>query len=1119
MIKNISTYIKNANTQKTFKIMKLLVMFLIVGISIGYAGNSYSQTTTLNLKMNNKTVREVFNEIEKNSEYIFLYNRETLDPNRAVSITVVNETISKVLDKLFEGTDNIYKVSDRQVYISKAEKQTVIASPEQQQKRTIRGNVVDENGEPIIGANIIERGTSNGTVTDFDGNFQLPVGENAILQISYLGYIDEVVNTKGKTSFSIILKEDSKSLDEVVVTALGIKKEAKSLSYNVQQVSANDINKVPDANFINSLSGKVAGVTINSASSGIGGASRVVMRGAKSISGNNNALYVVDGVPLFNVERGEVSDRFSGAGQSGDILASINPDDIESISVLSGASAAALYGSAAANGVVMVTTKRGQEGKTSINLSNSTTFSNALVLPEFQNTYGTSSVGDFYSWGDKLSTPSSYSPKDFFQTGYSVNNSMNLSTGTDKNQTYVSLGNMIAEGIIRNNDYNRINFTFRNTTKFLNDKLTLDLQYSLSRINEQNMVAQGLYHNPIVPVYLFPAGDDFEKVKAFERFNASRNFPTQYWPYDDGLGLQNPYWVTDREKFDNQKTRHMSTASLNYEFTKGINLSGRFRLDQGSEQAERKFNASTNNLFASETGFYSLNEMKSRQMYGEALLNIDRYFWEDKLNLIANIGASVDDIHYDQNMYGGKLAKVPNLFTYSNVAKSTAEPSQTGYIKQKQSVFASAQFGYKSMAYLDVTARNDWPSTLANTKTKSFFYPSIGLSGIITDIFGISTWTMPYMKLRASYSRVGNEPAYQIAIPTYLVADGIPGTMTRMHNPNLKPEDTKAWEVGANIGLFGSKMTIDATLYKSETFNQIFDVPLAYSSGYTSIYLNAGQIDNKGIELTAKYKEKLGKFTWDTYLTYSLNRNKIVKLIEDGAKNPVTGDQITLPSFDMAGTGNYRISLREGGTMSDIYVSSIRTDEHGAIFVDPVSNGVIAEANKFIYAGSAAPKYNLGWGNNFGWNGINLGFQISARVGGVGVSNTQALLDYYGVSKASANARDEGGALVNGYRIPAKAYYETIGAPNGGAASMYVYSATNIRLSELTIGYDVPINKWTDYIKSMNVSFIGNNLLFLYKKAPYDPEVTASTGTYFQGIDYFMQPSLRNLGFSVKLQF
>ncbi len=1107
--------LKKAQNKHFLRVMKIISVCMLALTFCLNAIALKSQNNLITISQNNVQMEKVLNEIEKQSNYLFVYEKN-IDIKQIISVDAVQVQLKDILNQLFRGKNIAYTIEGSNIILRLNPKGIV-----QDNKKTISGIVKDTNGDPVIGASVAIKGTTLGAMTDVDGKFTFTVpGDSKTLVFSYVGMKTLEVQIGTKTSFDVTMEDSAQQMSEVVVTALGIKKEAKSLSYHVQQINADEVTKVPDANFINSLSGKVAGVTINSASSGVGSASRVVMRGTKSLFGSNNALYVIDGVPMFNVESGDIGDRFSGAGQSGDALANINPDDIESLSVLSGASAAALYGSTAANGVVLVTTKKGEVGKTSLSYTNSTTFSAPLTMPEFQNTYGTASVGDFYSWGDKLSTPSTYSPKDFYQTGYSVNNSVNLSTGTQSNQTYVSLGNIMAEGIIRNNDFNRINFSFRNTTKFLKEKLTMDLQYSLSDINEKNMVAQGEYHNPIVPVYLFPPGDDFNKVKAFERYNAARNFPTQYWPYGDGLGLQNPYWVTDRELFENKKSRHMTTASLNYEFKKGINLSGRFKLDQGNEEYEKKFNASTNNLFASETGYYSLSSVKVRQMYGEALLNIDKYFLDNTLNLIANVGASIDDIKFDQNMYGGKLAMAPNIFTYSNVAQSTAEASQTGYRKQKQSVFASVQLGYKSLVYLDVTARNEWPSTLAFTNYSSFFYPSVGLSGIITDIFNIDTPVMPYMKLRVSYSEVGNEPLYHITNPTYPIArGGAPVTQTRMHNPYLRPERTKAWEAGVNFGFFRNKLKVDATVYKSSTYNQFFDVPLSAGTGFTSLYLNAGQIDNKGLELSVKYGEQFGKFSWNTYLTYSLNRNKIVELINENTKNPVTGDPVTLPKFDMVGTGNYRISLKEGGSMSDIYVSSIRTDEHGAVYVDPVTNTVVAESNKFIYAGSASPKYNLGWGNTFEWKGVSLGFLISARVGGVVVSNTQAFLDYYGVSKASAEARDAGGALVNGYRIPAKEYYQTIATPNGGAASMYVYSATNVRLGELTLGYDIPVNKWTNVIKGLNLSFIGRNLFFLYKKAPFDPEVTASTGTYFQGIDYFMQPSLRNLGFSVKARF
>jgi len=842
----------------------------------------------------------------------------------------------------------------------------------------------------------------------------------------------------------------------------------------------------------------------------------VVMRGVKSIAGNNNALYVVDGIPMPNLSSEQPEGVFAGAGQTGDGISNINPDDIESISVLSGPSAAALYGSSAANGVVIVTTKKGQKDRLSINVVNSTIFSRPLILPKFQKTYGQSETGSYYSWGDKLTSRSNYNPADFFQTGANVTNSVSLSTGTEKNQTYVSLGTVNSQGIIHNNDYDRYNFSVRNSSTFFNNKMTMDLGFMATNVREQNMISQGQYFNPLVPLYLFPPGDDFSKVQIYQRYNASRNFQTQFWSYgDEGLSMQNPYWITESDKFINHKERYMTNASLKYEFAKWINLSGRVKMDKSNDRYEKKYNASTNTLFASDTGYYSLNETETRQIYAEALLNINKYFKDQTFGLTANIGASVEDILYNQDMYGGKLHGVANLFTYGNVNTSTAESSQSGYQKKKQSVFGSAQIGYKSLVYLDLTAREDWVSTI----NKPFFYPTVGLSGIVTDIFNCSTDVMPYMKVRVSYSEVGNEPNLFLINPTYVLASGYPKTQTRMPNTNLKAERTKSWEAGVNLVFFRNKLKLDATLYKSSTYNQFFEPTLTSSSGYTSVIVNAGRIDNKGIEISAKYDQKIGKLNWNSYITYSLNKNKIVELLP-GWTNPVTGEITSLSELDMGGTGSYKMMLKEGGSMGDIYVNTLKTDEHGAIYVHPSDQVVVADANKFVFAGNSSPKYNLGWGNNFNWKRISLGFLFSARVGGIVVSNTQAIMDAFGVSKASADARDAGGALVNGKRIPAKEYYQTVGGgSSGGIGSMYCYSATNVRLSELTLGYNVPVSKLCKWIKDMNVSFVGRNLFLLYNKAPYDPELTANTGTYYQGVDYFMMPSLRNLGFSVKLQF
>lgn len=373
------------------------------------------------------------------------------------------------------------------------------------------------------------------------------------------------------------------------------------------------------------------------------------------------------------------------------------------------------------------------------------------------------------------------------------------------------------------------------------------------------------------------------------------------------------------------------------------------------------------------------------------------------------------------------------------------------------------------------------------------------------------------MKARFSYSEVGNAPQRYITIPTYPLASGYPKTITFFPNDGLEPERTKSYEVGLQTQFWGDKLKLDVSLYKTSTYNQLFNPTLSSTSGYSSFYVNAGQIDNKGIEASLNLKQDLGPVLWNSNLVYSLNKNKIIKLLP--SYTAPNGETISMNEMDMGGTGSCKTILKEGGAMGDLYVTTLKTDEHGYINVDYTSKAVKADPNTYVYAGNTNPLYNIGWRNSFEWKGLSLGFLISARVGGVGVSLTQAVMDAFGVSQTTADARDNGGALVNGFRIPAQPYYQTIGGGTAGVGSMYVYSATNVRLAELTLGYDVPVSKLVGFVKSMNVSLIGRNLFMFYNKAPYDPELTASTGTYFQGIDYFMQPSLRNIGFSVKLRF
>lgn len=989
----------------------------------------------------------------------------------------------------------------------------------QQSGFAVKGVVRDANKEPLIGVNILVKGTHDGTITDMDGAFTLDVKMGDVLVFSYMGYATQEVTVKSKKSLEVVMKENLTDLEEVVVTALGIKKETKALAYNVQEVKSEELVRVKDANLMSSLVGKIAGVTINSASSGVGGSARVVMRGTKSISGNNNALYVVDGIPLPNLSSTQPSDLYTGMGQSGDGIATLNPDDIESMSVLTGAAAAALYGSDAANGVVMITTKKGKAGKLSLSVSNSTTFSSPFVLPEFQNTYG-SETGEFSSWGQKLEVPFSYDPADFFQTGYNVNNSISLSTGSETNQTYFSAATVNARGIVHNNNLDRYNFSVRNSSSMLNDRLNLDLSFMYMRVNEQNMLSQGQYFNPLVPIYLFPRGDDIAKYQTFERYNASRNFKTQYWPYgDQGMMMQNPYWITERDMFNNYKDRFLTGLGLKFNITDWMNISARVKYDGTRETRTKKYYASTLTLFAgSETGAYYKDEVNTTQIYADAMLNVDKYIGD--FSLKATLGASVRDVQYAYSSMGGPLQSTANLFTYSNLNLSSLRVAQEGYHDHNQAIFATAQVGYKSMAYLDLTGRNDWSSALAGTKylKKGFFYPSVGVSAVLTEMIPvIKSDVLSFMKARFSYSQVGNAPQRFIPISTYPVQGGYPQTTTYLVDDDLQPERTKSFEVGFNAKLFGNKINLDLTLYKSSTYNQLFNPTLPSGSGYTSYYVNAGRIDNKGIEFTLGLNQNLGPVNWTSNVTYSINKNRIVELLPE--KVTPTGATVSMREMNMGGTDGYRMVLKEGGSMGDIYVNTLKTDEHGYIIVDIISQKVTADPDNFVYAGNANPDYTIGWRNNFEWKGLNLGVVINGRFGGVGVSSTQAKLDAYGVSKASADARDRGGALVNGELIPAKDYYQTIGGGNSGIGSMYTYDATNIRLSEISLGYDIPVNKWVSWIQGARVSVIGRNLIMFYNKAPFDPESTASTGTYFQGIDYFMQPSLRNVGFSVNLQF
>ena len=1062
---------------------------------------------------------------------------------RVGALDVKNVSLVEVLNQALKGKDVVYKIEDNVVYLSKTNTPTVAKTDQQQQKVT--GKVVDASNEPLIGVSVLEKGTTNGTITDFDGNYTLTVGSRAVLKYSYVGYQTVEVPVNDKKTIDVVMKEDAQALEEVVVTALGIKRSEKALSYNVQQINTDAITSNKDANFVNALNGKVAGVTINASSSGVGGVSKVVMRGTKSIMQSSNALYVIDGVPMFSGSNSGGSTEFGSQGAT-EPIADINPEDIESMSVLTGAAAAALYGSDAANGAIIITTKKGKEGRINITVNSNVEFNSPFVMPRFQTRYGTGSNGILnstpdHSWGPKLTTESyyGYNPRDdYFQTGVVGTESISFSTGTEKNQTYASAAAVNSKGITPNNKYGRYNFSVRNTTTFFDDKMTLDINASYISQNDRNMVNQGTYNNPLVGAYLFPRGNDWEDIKIYERYDVARKIYTQHWPIGDAsMTMQNPYWINYRNLRENKKDRYMLGASLSYKILDWLSVSGRVRLDNSNNDYTEKFYATTNTQLTglSNRGLYGITKTQDKQLYADFLVNINKNFGES-WSFQANVGGSFTNmssdavtvrgpIADDSKTFAGEKVGLTNFFAIQNLSTSSKTTHmQDGWREQTQSIFASAEVGYKSTYYLTLTGRNDWPSQLGGPKSvnKSFFYPSVGFSVVLSELMPwLNKDYLSYMKMRGSFASVGSAFKRYIANPRFEwnASTGQWSVLTQYPMYNLKPERTKSFELGLNMR-FLQHFELDVTYYNAKTMNQTFNPELSVNK-YSKIYIQTGAVRNQGIELSLNYKNTWRNLTWDTGLTYSMNRNKILTLA-DNAVNPETGELFSIKSLNMGGLGSTRFILKEGGSMGDIYsLMDLRKDANGSIYIDEnnaVHTQSIQDVDKYIKLGSVLPKGNLAWRNNFTWKNLNVGFMLSARLGGVVFSRTQAMLDNYGVSENSAAARDLGYVSVNGNdRVNPESWFSEV-AGDTTVPQYYTYSATNVRLQEATIGYTIP-RKWLSNICDIKVSLVGRNLWMIYNKAPFDPETVASTDNFYQGIDYFMMPALRNIGFNLSFKF
>ena len=1001
---------------------------------------------------------------------------------------------------------------------------------------SVRGTVTSSDGEPIIGANVIELGSNNGTVTDLDGNYQLKVGPNAILEFTYTGYVSQKFTVGTQTIINVTLAEGV-ALSEIIVTALGISRERKSLSYAAQTIQGGQLTQVRDANFVNTLQGKVAGLVVTSASSGVGGATRVNLRGNRSIQSSNNALFVVDGVPVDNSTPGQVGNDFGGYNGS-DGVANINPDDIESINVLKGAAASVLYGSRAANGVILITTKKGSAGAISVDVNSGAQFDAPLTLPHLQNEYGQGNGGVFgarasASWGPKMNNqavidwtgkaqgmvPQPNNISDFFQIGSSFNNSVGIKGGTDKVQSYFSFTNNQAAGVVPGNSLDRNTINLRISTN-LSKKFSTDAKVTYVNQILNNKLRSGEESSEVMNLYKTPRSIRIEDMQNYE---SEAGVPT-YWT--SSSIYMNPYWTINRTSADEERTRTTGLVSATYQINDDIKVLARVSLDQYTDKGENTFFNNTL-LFAWLGGTYQKSFRQVQERNSELLL-IGNKKLNNKVKLsytfgVADVARKSD---FTQTSANGLL--VPNKFDLG-FARNLAVG--TGFIERDlQSVFGSVQVSLNDYLYFDVTARNDWSSTLP--APHSYFYPSLGLTAVLSDMVELPSF-ISFAKLRGSYTRVGNDAAPYLLTQTYSFSQGgVGGFINRDATQafgELKPELTTSLEFGFDGRFFDNRIGLDVTFYKTNSINQLLSLPLAPASGFSNQYINAGDIENSGVELTLTGSPiKKNDLTWDVMLNYARNVNAIVALHPDIKQTFISSGFVRTAG----------VLVKEGGAYGDLYADGWARTPSGQLIMDGAGKPLVSSTQEYL--GNFNPKFTLGLNNAFSFGKIRLNVLVDARIGGVMTSGSDASLAFDG-SSAITTAYREGGWVLPGvtlsnneyipntYPINAETFWTTVSKGRYSWGQVFTYDATNVRIREAAVGYDITIN--SQYVKKATLSIVARNLFFLAKgnaiidipgiptrKMWFDPDVNLGAGNY-QGVEFGTLPSSRSIGLNLSLSF
>ena len=1121
------------------------LLFLLFNFSIAsvLAANTYAQSTALTVQMNT-SIKDVFNYIEKNSEFIFVYLDNVVDTRRTVSVNAEEQPISVILDQMFENTDLSYRIDNRQVIIKKKDEATV-ALPVSQQAIEVSGVVQDEMGEPIIGANVLVKGTTVGVITDQDGRFSLQVpSTSSIIVISYIGYKSQEIKADVKRKFNIVMELATEDIGEVVVTALGLKRETKALGYSVQELKGSSLTEARESNVMNSLTGRVAGVQVSRSGNGGMGSSRIVIRGNNSLGGNNEPLVVVDGVPINNFNGASTSGGEWGLSDSGNGLSDINPDDIESISILKGAAAAALYGTRAGNGVLMITTKKGssQTKGLGITLNSNVMMERPLIKPEMQNVYGQGTNNTYdadgnYSWGPRMDgqnqtdwtgqsrpyTPYDNDIMDYLGTGVTTTNTLEATSATEKATFRGTLSYQRMDGIVPTNYQDKYVMNLRNTVN-LSKKLSLDVKV--------NYVKQKMWNTPAV------AGDPTSVMNNYLMMPRSVHYSDLEDPFNpDGSVKQwtskeinyvlNPYF-TPYNKNNNHRDRFIGFVALQYQPTDWLTVKLRHGEDlywSGSDS--RTMAATPYSKDYKGKGNYNVGSSNFRERNTDALITATKdNWWGSKFSGSLSVGGNMMFTQSESLSENSGPLSIPDFFAVSNGEKQT----MSHWLSRKavNSIYGFAQLSYGSWIFLDVTGRNDWSSTLPR-ENRSFFYPSVGLGWVVSDMLRSYDINMPewwsFAKLRASYAEVGNDTDPYRLTTTYgiwnLTSD-VKGSEVNSTIPlsTLKPETIKSSEAGFDIRFLDNRIGLDFTWYKKNATNQILTLPISSTTGKSSRLINAGNIENKGVEfILTGTPVKTHDFEWNVTINYSKNKNKIIELHPE------------LSTYELGSTSFVKVVAREGGSYGDIIGYRYQRDEQGRKIVD--SEGLpLLEANMDTEnpIGNYLPKWTGSMTNVFTYKNLTFSFMLDLRVGGDIYMNSLSRGSLYGTTKMSLDGRDEwyagtGGIVVDGVTEDGQVNTKAVNPQEywsrvSRSGEEFLYDGTNLRLRELTIGYSFPQKMLAKTpFTSLKLSFVGRNLWLIKNNIPgYDPESSYSTGNA-TGIEYASFPSMRSLGFNLNVSF